>query len=118
MSRICIIEDDASVRSSLAFALGIEGHDVASFSSGEDALASPAPADCACLVIDYRLPGMNGVALLDRIRDRGIATPAVFITSNPTPQLVAEIAATKSSLVEKPLLQDYLVRAVAAATER
>lgn len=109
------MEDDASVRSAIAFALGIAGHPVKAFASAEAALASSVPAASECLVIDYRLPGLNGVALLEQFRASGVITPAIFITSNPSAQLIAQIKATSSSLVEKPLLRNCLADAIANA---
>lgn len=118
--RILLVDDDPAVRSSIAFALEVEGFEVGSYASAEAALAW-APLDGeACLVLDHRLPGMDGLALLRDLRARGVATPAIVITTNPNARLRALVAQQGAVLLEKPLLGNALasaIRALAAPAE-
>ena len=112
---IFVIDDDEAVRNSVKFSLEIEGYTVAAFASGDDILDQmPLPA-CSCLVIDYWLPKLNGLALLYRLRTAGIDAPALITTTNPASLLRARIASAGAGIVEKPLVGDALVEAVKSA---
>jgi FixJ family two-component response regulator len=114
MSRpiILLVDDDPAVRYSIAFALGIEGFDVTAFESAETMLASEIEGPRACIVLDQRLPGMDGLSLLDRLRNNGERAPAIIITSNPTQRFRQRVSEAGAQLVEKPLLRDELALAV------
>lgn len=110
--RILLVDDDPAVRSSIAFALEVEGFEVGAFASAEALLAGDAVPPHACIVLDQRLPGMDGLALLASLRARGDRAPAIVITSNPSQRLRERVAEAAAQLVEKPLLCDALVAAV------
>lgn len=112
---VCLVEDDASVRSSIGFALEVDGHRVDQFASAAAALGSSARAPWTCLVIDYHLPDMDGLALLAQLRERGVDAPTIVITSNPTRRLKSQISKAGALLVEKPLLRDVLSKAIQSA---
>jgi FixJ family two-component response regulator len=105
---IAVIEDDVAVLHSLQFALEAQGYRVCAFERASEALSRPALQGVDCLVIDYGLPDLTGVALLGRLRKRGVTCPAVFIASTPTARCRREVAASGAQLVEKPLLGDVL----------
>jgi two-component system response regulator FixJ len=110
--KILLVDDDPSVRASLAFSLELEGFLIETFDAADALLArTEFPAE-ACLVIDYRLPGIDGFALLETLRSRGIRLPAIIITSTPT-RLVRNLAAAAGTpIVEKPLMCDALTLAI------
>lgn len=110
--RILLVDDDPAVRLSITFALEIEGFEVGAFDSAEALLASGTPAPHACAVLDHRLPGLDGLALLTRLRKGGDTSPAIIITSNPTRRLRQLVEAAGARLIEKPLLCGALVAAV------
>ena len=113
--KILLVDDDAAVRASLKFTLELEGFSVEAFASAEALTAFGGPEEPACFILDYRLPGVDGLSLLRALRSLGVAAPAVVITSNPNRDLRARAAALGTTLVEKPLLGDELVCAVRAA---
>lgn len=116
---VCLVEDDASVRSSIGFALEVDGHHVDQFASAAAALGSDVSAQWSCLVIDYHLPDLDGLALLAALREKNILVPAIIVTSNPTKQLRRLISEAGATLVEKPLLRGVLsttIRSVAGTT--
>jgi FixJ family two-component response regulator len=112
---VLIIDDDAAVLASLKFVLELEGFAVEVFRSAEEMLERPPPPASACLVVDYRLPAMDGVELVSTLRSRGVATPAILITTNP-PQTVRRRATEAGlAIVEKPLLGNTLGEAIRSA---
>lgn len=112
---VLLVDDDAAVRASLKFSLELEGFDVEDFASAEAVAERPEGARNSCLIIDYHLPGMDGLALLALLRSRGSRAPAIVITSNPPRTLRAALAQADAILVEKPLLCDELSATIRAA---
>ena len=112
---VIVVDDDAAVRGSLKFALEIEGFAVRAYAKGDDLMSDATLSDCACLVIDQKLPGMAGIDVVAALRRRRIATPAILITSHPTSNLRERAAQAGISIVEKPLLGNALIDRVRAA---
>lgn len=84
-ARILLVDDDALFRESLALNLADAGFAVAEADSGPAALAvltggGPA-ADIDLALLDWKMPGMNGIELLRRMRDGGIDLPVIFLTT-------------------------------------
>jgi len=112
---VVVVDDDHAVRNSLTFLLRTEGFDVACYSSGADLLKDIASISSGCLVIDYKLPGMNGLDLLAELRHRHVAAPAILITTHPSPAVRERAADTGTALIEKPLLGDALFQEIRTA---
>lgn len=112
---VVIVEDDPAVRGSLAFSLQTEGFAVRSYASAAEILREVPAPDTACLVIDYKLPKMNGLDLLAELRRRKVAAPAILITTHPSAALRERAAATDTVLIEKPLLGEALFQEIRAA---
>jgi FixJ family two-component response regulator len=112
---VLVIDDDPAVRASLRFALEIEGFAVHVFATSDELLARETLPAAACLVVDYILPTMNGLELVAALRDRGVDSPAILITSDPPARLRREAAAAGLTLVEKPLLGNGLADAIRSA---
>jgi FixJ family two-component response regulator len=113
LMRVLLVDDDPAVRGSLKFAFELEGFEVEDFASAE----LVGEQDANCLVLDYRLPGMNGLELLELLRRRGSTAPAIIITSHPNRKIREQIAAARATLIEKPLLCDALTGAIHALAE-
>jgi two-component system response regulator FixJ len=109
---VLIVDDDAAVRSSLQFCLEIEGFVVRTYACGPDLLADLNLPETGCLVIDYRLPSMNGLDLLSELRRRRIELPAILVTTNPSVSVRKQTAAAGAVLVEKPLLNEALLDSI------
>ena len=82
MTRIIMIDDEPLVRESVGRLLKFRGHDVVCFDSAESFLTSPIRDDADCLVVDYRLPGLNGCELLRQLRSQSVRTPALLFSGN------------------------------------
>lgn len=112
---ILLVEDDPAVVNALTFSLELEGFEVRAYADGEALLASkPLPAT-GCLVLDYNLPGMDGLNLLERLRAADVNLPAILITTNPRRTLRAQAALAGVEIIEKPLLTDALRDSVRCA---
>ena len=109
---LLLVDDDPAVLASLIFSLELEGFAVDAFESGEAVVAHAKLARHACLVLDYRLPGIDGLSLLNQLRERGETCPAVIITSNPTRAMRQRTTDAGAVLIEKPLLSDSLTTAI------
>jgi FixJ family two-component response regulator len=110
---VCIVEDDTDLLGALRFALQIDGYAVHTYASGEALLADADPArQAACLVLDYLLPGLNGIDLLEALRRRGVTSPAILITTHPASLLRRRAAKLGVRIVEKPLFGENLARAI------
>ena len=111
---VIVIDDDRAVRNSLRFSLEIEGFAVREFAGAREVLDAEDLPDNGCLIIDYKLPFMDGLQLLRQLRERKISLPAILITSQPSSQLVHRAGAAGVGIVEKPLLGNGLVDAIRA----
>jgi FixJ family two-component response regulator len=112
---VLVIDDDPAVRNSLKFALEIEGFSVRLYPTGAELLDEKDMPESGCLVADYHLPGMNGLDLLTRLRERNIRLPAILITTHPSAAVRNQAASAGVHLIEKPLLNDTLFEGIRAA---
>jgi two-component system response regulator FixJ len=113
---VCIVDDDAAVRSALKFALEIEGLDVRLYDGPQALLAETSLPSRACLIADYRMPGMDGLELIQALRTRSVNLPAIMITGRANKDLRQR--AEKSGvcyLLEKPLSDTRLLECIQSA---
>jgi two-component system, LuxR family, response regulator FixJ len=115
---VAVVDDDPAVCSSLKFSLELEGFVVRTFASGAEILNAGDLAACSCLVVDQRMPGMSGMELIARLRERKVVTPAVLIVSHANAALSARAAKAHVPIVEKPLLGDTLLDCIRGACQR
>jgi FixJ family two-component response regulator len=106
---IAIVDDDPAVRNSLKFSLELEGFAVRTFGSGTDLLCSEDLEACSCFVIDQRMPVINGMDVIAKLRGRKVFTPAILIISHPNDAVSARATRSGVSIVEKPLFGNVLV---------
>jgi len=109
-----VIDDEAAVREMLADVLGELGCRVVCHRDGASALAAGAPGEAAVALVDRRLPGMDGVELAARLRERRASLAVVMMTGwdreePPAPPAVVDFTARKPLGMEA--LQELLARA-------
>jgi two-component system, LuxR family, response regulator FixJ len=112
---VLIVDDDQAVRNSLKFSLEIEGFAVRTYGGPEDLLVDPDLPEHGCLVLDYRLPGMSGLQLLGKLRERNVMLPALLITTHPSRAVRGEASRAGVLLIEKPLLGESLMDGIRQA---
>lgn len=114
-----LVDDDPALLHALTFAFEVEGYEVRAFADAESLLSHPdARHACLCFVLDQKLPGMTGLALLAKLRAENIHAPAILITSNPPAAVRREAKAAGVDIVEKPLLDGILASKVREAVDR
>jgi two-component system, LuxR family, response regulator FixJ len=115
---VLVVDDDAAVRNSLKFALELEGLNVRLYEGGEDLLGDADLPSSGCLVVDYYMPMMNGVELIDRLRGRHVDLPAILITAKATRDLRERAARSGfRQVLEKPLEDSRLVDSIRCALD-
>ena len=115
-SLIVVVEDDDRVRASLSALLRAAGHRETALGSAEELLAHGMPNGAVCLVADIRLPGLDGVALVEELRRRGDRTPVVMVTGHgDIPLAVRAVRAGASDFVEKPYDDEQLLASIGQA---
>lgn len=116
---VIVVDDDEAVRSSMRFALELEGLQVRLYESGAELLAAGDLPEAACLVIDQCMPGIEGLDLVLRLRERHVLLPAILVTARATEDLRRRASGAGIDLViEKPFrdgaLMDGIHRALGA----
>ena len=106
--RIFVIEDDEEVRKSTRLFLEALGYDVAEFASAEALLAADDAGPADCLVMDYQLPGLSGLELLDRLRAGGFHAPAIIVSANGFHLQARAAQLGVVAVLRKPLAADAL----------
>lgn len=110
---LLLVDDDPAVRTALKFALEIDGYAVETYADAESLAARRHLPLGGCMVVDYQLPGMNGLDLVETLRRRAMSLPALLITTNPTRRVRRRAKEAGVDIVEKPLLSSSLSDAVA-----
>ena len=116
---VFIVEDDPSVRDALGLLLGINGHAVALFVDAESFLRAYRPDWLGCLLIDIRMPGMDGLALQKSLLEKGSTIPVIIMTGHGDVGSAREaFRANAVDFLEKPIDHDKLLRAIEEAYSR
>ncbi len=109
-SRILVIDDEAAIRDSLRMTLEYEGYDFVAAATGQEGLAL-AERDAPDLVIlDVKMPGMDGLEVLDRLRSMNETLPVVVISGHGT--ISTAVEATKKGafdFIEKPFASERVL---------
>jgi two-component system response regulator FixJ len=115
---VSVVDDDESLRRSLRNLLGSVGFRVETFASAEAFLQSIHQAQTGCLVLDLRMPGMNGFDLLTHLSGRGSRIPAVILTAHGDDEArQRSLQAGAVAFLTKPFNGNALLDAVRTALD-
>jgi len=115
---VYVIDDDASVRKSLARLIRSEGLDVDTFSSARDFLLFNPPDRPGCLLLDLQMPGMTGLELQEALTVAKRSIPVIFITGfGNVPASVQAMKAGAVDFLEKPFADKTLLDVIRRAIQ-
>src|SRR5438445_254606 len=116
---ILIVDDEESIRESLVTLLEMEGYSVETGADGEEGLARIAERPFDLVLLDYALPGMNGMEVLQEIRERDQQLAVIMITAYGTVEnAVQAMQSGAANFVQKPWDNEKLLADVRAAIAR
>jgi DNA-binding response OmpR family regulator len=119
LGRILVVDDEAPVREVLTEYFATEGYAVESAGSGLEALTAVRGGRADLVLLDVRMPGLDGVQVLKEIRELDERVPVIMVTANEDVGLARETLKLGAfDYVAKPFDFDYLDRAVAAGLAR
>jgi len=116
---VFVVDDDAWVRESLETLIQDEGWQPETFASAQEFLDRPRTFIPSCLVLDFSLPGLNGLELQKRVAVERTDMPIIFITGHG--DIPISVGAMKAGAVEfltKPFNDEVLLTAIRQALER
>ena len=114
-----VVDDDDAVRDSLAFLLDTEGLAVRTYESALHLLEGAADLAPGCIVTDVRMPEMNGLELVARLKALGISLPVIVMTGHAdVPLAVEAMKAGVVDFIEKPFDDEVMLAAVRAALQQ
>jgi two-component system, LuxR family, response regulator FixJ len=114
--KVYVIDDDDAMRDSLDFLLGSAGFQVAIFESAHDFLDILSSIEFGCVVSDVRMPGIDGIELLKRVKASTSLFPVVIMTGHgDVPLAVEAMKLGAADFVEKPFEDDRLIGMIDAA---
>jgi two-component system response regulator DctR len=119
---VFIVDDDEAVRKGLGQLMEAVNHKVKTFDSAQMFLDSYDQSQAGCLLLDVRMPGMSGLQLQDKLAERGINIPIIFITGHgDLPMAVEAVKKGAVDFIEKPVgdqaLLDKIQEALAKDVE-
>jgi len=116
---VFVIDDDDAMRDSLDFLLGSADFRVTLFESAHQFLDALSSADFGCVVSDIRMPGIDGLELLKRLKASHSALPVVIMTGHgDVPLAVEAMKLGAADFIEKPFEDDRLIGMIDAALKQ
>jgi len=118
-SIIYVVDDDESVCRSVGLLLKAHGYKVQTFTCAADFLAFKHPKVLSCLILDIRIPHINGFALQELMAEQGILTPVIFISGyGNIPMSVKAMKAGAIDFLPKPFTSKELLNAITNALSK
>ena len=116
---VSIVDDDISVRRSTRRLLRSSGFRAEAFASAEEFLDSKSRAETACLILDLRMPGMNGLELQRRLSQNGHGVPIIFLSAQASEEDErSALSAGAIHFLRKPISKEDLLNAIRDAIGR
>lgn len=110
---IHLVDDDAGIRRSVGFMLKTSGHRVETYESGTDLLRKSGSLDEGCILLDIRMPGMDGLEVQQALQDKGVNLPVIIMTGHGDVGLaVRAMKAGAVDFIEKPFEKEALLGSI------
>ena len=114
-----LVDDDASVRRSVGFMLKTSGFHVRTYQSGVELLKAAGNLEPGCILLDIRMPGMDGLEVQAALRDKGITLPVIIMTGHGDVTLAVQaMKAGALDFIEKPFEKAVLLSALEHGIDR
>lgn len=111
--RVYLVDDDDSVRRSVAFMLKTSGFEVKSYASGNELLREAKKLEHGCILLDIRMPGMDGLEVQQELQKVGVDFPVIIMTGHgDIPLSVRAMKAGAVDFIEKPFEKAALLGAL------
>ena len=105
-----LVDDDAAIRRSVGFMLKTSGHRVETYESGTELLKNGTKLDPGCILLDIRMPGMDGLEVQQALQDKGVGLPVIIMTGHGDVALaVKAMKAGAVDFIEKPFEKEALL---------
>lgn len=115
--RLILVEDDESVRRSMTMLLRTRGFQIDAYRSASEFLMMTGQHDGDCLLIDYKMPRIDGIELIQRIRRQKDETPAIMVTGYYSDSLKQRaLVAGFAEVLEKPLVPKRIQSLISKVT--
>jgi len=116
---IHLVDDDASLRHSASFMLRHAGYDVVTYSGGRPFLEAVDGAEKGCVLLDVRMPDMDGLAVQEELNARQTGLPVIILTGHGDVSVAVQaMKAGAVDFIEKPYEKQVLIRTLERAFER
>lgn len=116
---IFIVDDDAAVRMSLSSILATYSFATRSFANAREAIELIGGEPCDCLLLDVRMPDLDGLTALKLLQSASAPPPVIMITGHAdVPMAVQAMKLGASDFIEKPVIDEDLVASIRSALER
>ncbi|MET4025093.1 two-component system response regulator FixJ [Marinobacter sp. MBR-99] len=116
---VYVVEDDEAVRDSLELLLKSDGKPVKTYESAGAFLADYSDQMAGCIVLDIRMPGMDGMELQKKLNDKHSILPIIFVTGHgDVPMAVDAMKEGAVDFIQKPYREEALLEKIEAALEQ
>ncbi|NNC71491.1 MAG: response regulator transcription factor [Sphingomonadaceae bacterium] len=117
--KIYLVDDDEAVRRSAGFLLRTTGYDVATYTSGVEMLEEASALEPGCVLLDIRMPEMDGLEVQAELKTRGIPLPVVVMTGSDDIDIaIRAMKAGAVDFIEKPFEKSVLLDAIEESCAR
>lgn len=114
-----LVDDDEAIRRSVGFALKTSGFQVRSYENGVEILKSAPDLERGCILLDIRMPGMDGLEVQEALKAKGVTLPVIIMTGHGDVNLaVRAMKAGALDFIEKPFEKVVLLAAIEHAMGR
>lgn len=116
---VYVVDDDEAIRRSISFLLKTSGYAVKAYASGAEFLAEAGRLERGCILLDVRMPDIDGMEVQQRLRESGVLLPVIIMTGHGDIDMaVRAMKAGASDFIEKPFEKALLFDALESARQR